>query len=134
MRCRRDGGALPLPLAGEGWGGGLSAGTSACGERFPHPPLISFASTSAASGKGEEAPEIGWHITAPPAKLATMKSAANTIIHPAPSAIAARIDANDWAQASRDLDAQGCTVLKGLLSPEECRVLASLYPDDKHFR
>ena len=50
-----------------------------------------------------------------------------------PSATA-RVDAVDWAQAMRELDAQGCAVLKGLLSPEECRALSSLYPDDAHFR
>jgi hypothetical protein len=64
-----------------------------------------------------------------------MKSTARNIIHRAPSSgIAARVDAIDWAQASLDLDAQGCAILKGLLSPEECRELASLYPDDKNFR
>ena len=51
-----------------------------------------------------------------------------------PSDIAARVDAIDWAQATADLDAQGCAVLKGLLSPEECAALAALYPDDKNFR
>ena len=50
------------------------------------------------------------------------------------SDIAARVDAIDWAQATADLDAQGCAVLKGLLSPEECAALAALYPDDKNFR
>jgi hypothetical protein len=64
-----------------------------------------------------------------------MKSTAKTVIHPAPSPdFAARVDAIDWAQASRDLDAQGCAVLTGLLSPDECRALASLYPDDTYFR
>jgi hypothetical protein len=63
-----------------------------------------------------------------------MKSATNPIIHPAPSGIASRADGIDWTQASRDLDAQGCAVLKGLLSVKECRALASLYPDDKRFR
>ena len=48
--------------------------------------------------------------------------------------IAARVDAIDWAQATADLDAQGCAVLKGLLSPDECRAIAALYPDDKNFR
>jgi hypothetical protein len=51
-----------------------------------------------------------------------------------PSDIAARVDAIDWTQASRDLDAQGCAVLKRLLSAEECRALAALYPDDSQFR
>ena len=40
----------------------------------------------------------------------------------------------NWTQVSSDLDAQGCAVLKGLLSAEECRALAALYPDDSRFR
>jgi len=64
-----------------------------------------------------------------------MKSAAQHIARPTPpSDIASRVDATDWDQAARDLDAQGCAVLKGLLSPEECRALVALYPDDSHFR
>jgi hypothetical protein len=64
-----------------------------------------------------------------------MKTATKNIVRPTPpSDIAARVEAIDWAQASRELDAHGCAVLKGLLSPEECRGLAALYPDDTHFR
>jgi hypothetical protein len=64
-----------------------------------------------------------------------MRSAAKNILESAPpSDIAARVDAIDWGQATRELDAQGCAVLKGLLSPGECRALAALYPDDSHFR
>jgi hypothetical protein len=64
-----------------------------------------------------------------------MKSTAENIIHHAPASdIAARVDALDWAQAGSDLDAQGCAVLKSLLSAEECRALAALYPDDSRFR
>ena len=48
--------------------------------------------------------------------------------------IAARVDVIDWAQATTDLDAQGCAVLKGLLTPDECSALAAMYPDDAHFR
>jgi len=48
--------------------------------------------------------------------------------------IPARIDAIDWTQATADLDAQGCAVLKSLLSPDECRAIAACYPDDCHFR
>src|SRR5260370_36901863 len=48
--------------------------------------------------------------------------------------VAARVGAIDWAQATGELDAQGCAVLKGLLSREECRALGALYSDDKHFR
>jgi uncharacterized protein len=50
------------------------------------------------------------------------------------SDIAARVDAIDWAQATSELDAQGCAVLKGLLTPDECAALAAMYPDDSHFR
>ena len=62
----------------------------------------------------------------PKANLATIK--AN------PVSLATRVDAIDWAQATADLDAQGCAVVKGLLSPEECVALVGLYPDDKNFR
>jgi hypothetical protein len=50
------------------------------------------------------------------------------------SDIVARVDAIDWAQATSELDAQGCAVLKGLLTPDECAELAAMYPDDGHFR
>jgi hypothetical protein len=50
------------------------------------------------------------------------------------SDVAARLNAIDWAQATSDLDAQGCAVLKGLLGPDECRALAGMYPDDGYFR
>src|ERR1700683_2594978 len=63
-----------------------------------------------------------------------MKHAANRAIHPAPSGIAPRLDAIDWTQATSDLDAQSCAVLKGLLTPDECRTLSALYPDDSKFR
>jgi uncharacterized protein len=63
-----------------------------------------------------------------------MKSTAKTILHPLPPSIPTRVDAIDWTQATSDLDAQGCAVLKGLLSPDQCRALAALYPDDHNFR
>ena len=47
---------------------------------------------------------------------------------------AARVAAIDWTQAASDLDAQGCAVLKGLLTPDECDAMAALYPEDKIFR
>jgi uncharacterized protein len=62
-----------------------------------------------------------------------MTSSAKNIIHSS-SEIAARVDAIDWTQATAELDAQGCVLLKGLLSREECGALAALYADDKHFR
>jgi uncharacterized protein len=64
-----------------------------------------------------------------------MKATAQNIIRPAPpSGVAARVEAIDWTQATSDLDAQGCAVLKGLLTAEECGALAALYPDDSLFR
>ncbi|MEH2478767.1 hypothetical protein V1282_002124 [Nitrobacteraceae bacterium AZCC 2146] len=54
-------------------------------------------------------------------------------IAPARSTLS-RIDAIDWTQLGRDLDARGCAVIEGLLSSDECYALASLYPDDTRFR
>ena len=56
-------------------------------------------------------------------------------IHPLPSAeISGRVDALPWPQIETDLDAQGCAVLRRLLTPDECRAVAALYPYDAHFR
>src|SRR6202051_5192701 len=64
-----------------------------------------------------------------------MTSNVRNNLHPVPSSgVATRVDAIDWAQASHDLDAQGCAVFKGLLSADECRALADTYPDDSRFR
>jgi hypothetical protein len=62
-----------------------------------------------------------------------MKTNAQRTTVPSPD-IPARIDAIDWAQATADLDAQGCAVLKSLLSREECNAVTALYPDESHFR
>jgi uncharacterized protein len=68
-------------------------------------------------------------------KVQAMKTATKHIDDPVhPSNLTSRVEAIDWPQATSDLDAQGCAVLKGLLSVEECRALASLYPDDTCFR
>ena len=65
---------------------------------------------------------------------AGMKTAVHHRSPRSESEIAARVAAIDWAQAQSDLDAQGCAVLKGLLTPDECRALAALYPEDEIFR
>ncbi|QPF86879.1 2OG-Fe(II) oxygenase [Bradyrhizobium genosp. L] len=49
-------------------------------------------------------------------------------------AIPARVDALDWGHITADLDAQGCAVLNGLLTPQECDAIAARYPDDSQFR
>ncbi|WNV11036.1 2OG-Fe(II) oxygenase [Tardiphaga sp. 709] len=46
----------------------------------------------------------------------------------------ARVEAIDWQRIGADLDAQGCAVFEKLLTADECRYLASLYPDDAQFR
>jgi hypothetical protein len=45
-----------------------------------------------------------------------------------------RVEGYDWNGIAADLDSFGCAVLQELLTPSECQDLASLYPDDKHFR
>lgn len=40
----------------------------------------------------------------------------------------------DWGRVARDLDARGSAVLEKVISPVECRELASLYQDDAVFR
>jgi len=52
---------------------------------------------------------------------------------PLPS-IERRVAALDWPTAFADLDTQGGAVLKGLLSPDECRANAALYAREAGFR
>jgi uncharacterized protein len=48
--------------------------------------------------------------------------------------IGERIEANDWSSVTAHLDAQGWAVIKNVLNPDECRVIAGLYDDDTRFR
>ncbi|WP_119460988.1 2OG-Fe(II) oxygenase [Rhodospirillaceae bacterium SYSU D60014] len=45
-----------------------------------------------------------------------------------------RVTALDWNRIADDLASQGSAVLEGLLSPEECREIASLYSEEGRFR
>src|ERR1700720_2385398 len=45
-----------------------------------------------------------------------------------------RVDAFDWQGIGRELDQQGNAMMEQLLSPEECRAIAGLYPNDDIFR
>jgi len=45
-----------------------------------------------------------------------------------------RIATYDWKALAGELDSFGCAVLPKLLTPSECRDIASLYPDESHFR
>ena len=64
-----------------------------------------------------------------------MKSSSFT--HSRASAVApaeGRVAAYDWHALGGELDNYGCAVLPKLLSPEESRTIAALYPDESHFR
>ncbi|HET6608311.1 MAG TPA: 2OG-Fe(II) oxygenase, partial [Rhodopila sp.] len=54
-------------------------------------------------------------------------------ITPASSA-EARVGRYDWHALAASLDVHGNAMLENLLSPEECVAIASLYPDEEHFR
>lgn len=45
-----------------------------------------------------------------------------------------RLSAINWSAVAGDLDAGGCAILTGLLSPQECAALADLYGDGPQFR
>jgi hypothetical protein len=45
-----------------------------------------------------------------------------------------RVQRLDWPRVSQDLDAQGCAMIGGLLTPEECDALAGLYAAEGLFR
>ncbi len=47
---------------------------------------------------------------------------------------AARMEAVDWRRIGEELDQQGNAVMEQLLSQEECRTIADLYPNDEIFR
>ena len=50
------------------------------------------------------------------------------------SSTESRVDGFDWQAAASELDNYGCAVLPKLLSADECRAIAALYPDESNFR
>jgi hypothetical protein len=46
----------------------------------------------------------------------------------------ARLDTLDWRSIGKELDQQGNATIEQLLSAEECRTIAGLYPKDEIFR
>ncbi len=50
------------------------------------------------------------------------------------TSVEARVAGYDWPALAGELDDYGCAILPGLLSSEECRTIAGLYPDESHFR
>jgi uncharacterized protein len=45
-----------------------------------------------------------------------------------------RVDVYDWPALADELDSYGCAILPKLLSQQECRAIAGMYPDEAHFR
>ena len=50
------------------------------------------------------------------------------------AAAADRVAALDWTKLREQLDGFGNAVIEGMLTPDECRAVSSLYPDDRQFR
>ena len=48
--------------------------------------------------------------------------------------ISERVEAVDWRQVSKDLDAEGNAIVKGVLSADECHEVRALYDKDELFR
>jgi hypothetical protein len=46
----------------------------------------------------------------------------------------ARVEACNWDAVSAELSGYGCAVIKKLLTGDECRQIAALYPHEAHFR
>ena len=64
-----------------------------------------------------------------------MSAQANLVLAvSATQSIADRIKAFDWQGISRSLDERGSAIVERLLSPDECRSLTALYPEEEPFR
>lgn len=63
-------------------------------------------------------------------------SAATNLVRSAPPTrtAEARVSNYDWSRLSIELSRYGCAVIDKLLSPEECRQIASLYSEERYFR
>ena len=59
---------------------------------------------------------------------------ARTAVAFAPDAPADRVALIDWEKVAEELSHQGAAVMEKLLTPEECRQIASLYADGSKFR
>src|SRR6516165_7995926 len=66
-----------------------------------------------------------------------MKSAATALrqsVVNSSTALAASIEALDWARIGTELDAHGCATTGVLLSADQCEALAAAYQSDATFR
>jgi hypothetical protein len=62
------------------------------------------------------------------------KTALNAVSASADTSAEARVAAYEWKALAAELDSYGCAVLPKFFTPEECRAIAALYPDESHFR
>src|SRR3954447_25932204 len=83
---------------------------------------------------GRWSSEIGWLGERWTAKVIAMTMTARKSAQSSVPDLTTHVDSLDWPQITGELDAQGCAVLTSLLTPEQCRAIAALYPDDTNFR
>jgi hypothetical protein len=53
---------------------------------------------------------------------------------PVSEAAEVRVAQYNWKALAEELSSQGCVVIESLISPDECRQIAELYPHERHFR
>jgi hypothetical protein len=53
---------------------------------------------------------------------------------PVSEAAEVRVAQYNWKALAEELSGQGCVVIESLISPDECRQIAELYPHERHFR
>jgi len=46
----------------------------------------------------------------------------------------ARVARYHWGAIAHELNDAGCAILPKLLTPDQCRAISALYPDETHFR
>jgi uncharacterized protein len=69
--------------------------------------------------------------------LQTVPSGMTTVLTSAPIGVKAmrqQVGRFDWRMIGDDLNASGYATLEKLLTPDECREIAALYPHEQHFR
>ncbi len=49
-------------------------------------------------------------------------------------AVEAKLAGYDWDAFATELEHYGCSVLKNILTPKKCSDIATLYPQEEHFR
>jgi hypothetical protein len=65
----------------------------------------------------------------------SMNAPANIASNPSVSEAAeVRVVQYDRKALAEELSSQGCVVIENLISPDECRQIAELYPHERHFR